>query len=59
MQKDGYTHHVYFMKDHDCIQAGCYITGQLDTNTYNSGVFRKDKLDVAKFKELLEFFLTE
>lgn len=57
LEKNSYTHQVYFMKDHDCIRAGCIVTGQFDTNTYNSGVFRKDKLDAPKFKELLEFFL--
>ena len=57
LEKDGYTHQIYFMQGFQCIRMKAWVTEQFDTNTYNSGMFDANKVDVQKFTDLLEFFL--
>lgn len=58
LEKGSYTHQIYFIREFNFIQMTAWVTGQFDTNTYNSGVFDAEKVGLEMFKDLLEFFLT-
>ena len=57
LERGSYTHQIWFIREHNCIRMKAWVTGQFDTNTYNSGVFDAEKVGLQMFKDLLEFFL--